>query len=140
MNIFENIDLLEEREPETPSHKVHIQPNADVWTVSNMLFSMFLSQNKDRMFSEIILNEGLKLPNDVKDLDFTIGDLTLIQNVLEKPTRTNTCFFHSNFSQSIHSKDQRYISFHIRACSFLRQEWRWYDFDILKYVSFEDKV
>jgi len=140
MNIFENIDLLEEREPETPSHKVHIQPNADVWTVSNMLFSLFLSQNKDKMFSEIISNEGLKLPANIDDLDFPIGDLTLTHNRLEKPTRTNTCFFHSNFSLSIFSKDQRYISFHIRACSFLRQEWLWFDFDILKYITLEDKV
>ena len=83
MNIFENIDLLEEREPETPSHKVHIQPNADVWTVSNMLFSLFLSQNKDRMFSEIISNEGLKLPTNIDDLDFPIGDLTLTHIRLE---------------------------------------------------------
>ena len=140
MNIFENIDLLKEKAPETPSHKVHIQPNADVWTVSNMLFSLFLSQNKDRMFSEIISNEGLKFPTSIDDLDFPIGDLTLTHNRLEKPSRTNTCFFYSSFSLSLSSKDKRYISFHIRACSFLRQEWYWFDFDILKYVSFEVKV
>jgi hypothetical protein len=140
MNIFENIDLLEEREPETPSHKVLIQSNVDIWTVSNMLFSLFLSQNKDKMFSEIISNEGLKFPTNIDDLDFPIGDLTLTHNRLEKPTRTNTCFFHSSFSLSLSLKDKRCISFHIRACSFLRQEWYWFDFDILKYVSFEDKV
>lgn len=135
MNIFENIDILVERELETPSHKVYIQPNADVWAVSNMLFSMFVAQNADKKFSNIVENEGHKIANGWKDT--FIGDLIIEDCRLRKFKRS---YFSANFSGTLNTTNP-YIRFYTlvrnpRGGKLIR----WIDFDIMKYISFEDKA
>lgn len=98
MNIFENIDILVERELETPSHKVYIQPNADVWAVSNMLFSMFVAQNADKKFSNIVKNEGHAIANGWKDT--FIGDLIIEDCRLRK---FKSSYFSANFSDTLNT-------------------------------------
>ena len=135
MNIFGNIDILEEREPETPIHKVYIQPNADVWTVSNMLFSMFVAQNVDKKFSNIVKNEGHIIANGWEDT--FIGDLVIEDCCLRKFERS---YFSANFSGTLR-ETKPYIRFYtlVRHPSGGKLI-RWIDFDIMKYISFEDKV
>ena len=135
INIFENIDTLEEREPETPSHKVYIQPNVDVWTVSDMLFSMFVAQNADKKFSNIVKNEGHAIANGWKDT--FIGDLMIEDCRLRKFERS---YFSANFFATI-GGTKPYIRIYTLVRNYSGGKLiRWIDFDIMKYISFEDKV
>ena len=100
-----------------------------------MLFSMFVAQNADKKFSNIVENEGHKIANGWKDT--FIGDLIIEDCRLRKFKRS---YFSANFSDTLNTTNP-YIRFYTlvrnpRGGKLIR----WIDFDIMKYISFEDKV